>query len=50
MFEEWAEECAAKEGAKRDDIDEALAFMLPSTPVGRCLQACLLEKYRIVSL
>lgn len=49
MFEKWAEDCAVKERATRDDIDDVLAFILPTTPAGKCLNACLGEKLGIVS-
>lgn len=49
MFEKWAEDCAIKERATRDDIDDVMAFILPTTPAGKCLNACLGEKLGMVS-
>lgn len=48
-LDQITQECAVEEGATQSDIDEALAFELPSTQVGRCFHACLGEKSGIVS-
>lgn len=44
------QECAAKEGATQEDVDEAIAAGLPSTQEGKCFHACLGERSGIVSL
>ncbi|XP_055300730.1 general odorant-binding protein 28a-like [Sitodiplosis mosellana] len=44
MFKKMAEECAGKEGATAADLQEAAEKKLPSTPSGKCMHACVLEK------
>lgn len=44
-----AAECAAQEGASDDDIKAALAMEMPTSRLGKCLNACIGEKTGIVS-
>lgn len=44
-----AKECAAKEGASDGDIQNAMAFKIPTTAPGKCLHACVGETMKLVS-
>lgn len=48
-FHQVAAECATKEGASSGDVNEAMAFRLPSTQNGKCFHACLGNKFGVVS-
>lgn len=49
-FMDLAQECAGKEGATDDDVAEAMSYKMPSTPIGKCLHACIASAVGIVSL
>lgn len=48
-YEILTSECAAQESASDNDIKAALAFEMPTTKSGKCLEACIGEKTGVVS-
>lgn len=48
-YELIASKCAVQEGASESDLNALLAFEMPTTKLGKCMNACIGEKTGIVS-